>query len=45
MKTSLCNRMGDQYMSKSLICYVEKEKMLKVTIDVVVHRLMGDRKY
>ena len=31
MKTSLRNRMGDQYMSNSLICYVEKEKMLKVT--------------
>ena len=47
VKTSLCNYMGDQYMSNSLICYVEKEKMLKVTNAAVVDRFkkMRDRKY
>jgi len=47
VKTSLHNRMGDQYMSNSLICYVEKEKILKVTNAAVVDRFkkMRDRKY
>jgi len=36
VKTQLHNRMGDEYMNHSLICYAEKEKMLKVTNDVVV---------
>ena len=38
VKTQLHNRMGDEYMNHSLICYAEKEKMLKVTNDVVVDR-------
>jgi len=31
VKTYLRNRIGDKFMSNSLICYVEKEEMLKVT--------------
>ena len=47
VKTSLRNCMGDLYMSNSLICYVEKEKMLKVSNAAVVDRFkkMRDRKY
>ena len=47
VKTSLRNRMGDQYMSNSLICYVEKEKILKVTNPAIVDRFkkMRHRKY
>ena len=47
VKTNLRNHMGDQYMSNSLICYVEKEKMLKVTNAAVVDRFkkMRDHKY
>ena len=39
VKTSLRNGMGDQYISNSLICYLEKEKTLKVTNAAVVDRL------
>jgi hypothetical protein len=47
VKTCLRNSIGDQYMSNSLICYVEKEKMLKVTNADVVDRFkkMKNRKY
>ena len=47
VKTQLRNHVGDEYMNHSLICYVEKEKMLKVTNDVVVDRFRksGNRKY
>ena len=31
VKTFLRNRIGDKFMSICLICYVEKEEMLKVT--------------
>ena len=40
VKTELRNRIGDIYMSNSLICYVEKEEPLKVTNEAVVHRFM-----
>ena len=40
VKTYLRNRIGDKFMSNSLICYVEKEEMLKVTNEVVVSRFM-----
>lgn len=40
VKTELCNRIGDRYMSNSLICYVEKEELLKVTNDAVVRRFV-----
>jgi hypothetical protein len=40
VKTRLRNRIGDKYMSNSLICYVEKEEMLKVTNEAVVHRFV-----
>jgi hypothetical protein len=40
VKTNLRNRIGDEYMSNSLICYVEKELMLKVTNNAVVRRFM-----
>jgi len=40
VKTNLRNRIGDEYMSNSLICYVEKELMLKVTNNAVVRCFM-----
>ena len=40
VKTYLRNRIGDSYMSNSLICYVEKELMMKVTNEAVVRRFM-----
>ena len=40
VKTYLHNRIGDSYMSNSLICYVEKELMMKVTNEAVVRRFM-----
>ena len=40
VKTELRNRIGDIYMSNSLICYVEKEEPLKVTNEAVVRRFM-----
>ena len=35
-KPHLHARIGDKYMNNSLICYVEKEEMLKVTNEIVV---------
>jgi hypothetical protein len=40
VKTELRNCIGDIYMSNSLICYVEKELMLRVTNEAVVRRFM-----
>jgi uncharacterized protein Smg (DUF494 family) len=40
VKTELRDRIGDIYMSNSLICYVEKEEVLKVTNEVVIQRFM-----
>jgi hypothetical protein len=40
VKTYLHNRIGDEYMSNSLICYVEKEEMMKVTNETMVQRFM-----
>ena len=40
VKTELRDRIGDIYMSNSLICYVEKEELLKVANDAVVRRFM-----
>ncbi|KAG2539393.1 hypothetical protein PVAP13_9NG471214 [Panicum virgatum] len=40
VKTSLSNRMGDDHLSHSLICYIEKEEMKKVSNEAVVHRFM-----
>lgn len=47
VKTYLRNRIGDEYMSNSLVCYVEKQEMEKVTNDIVVRRFkaMAKRKY
>ncbi|KAJ1266202.1 hypothetical protein BS78_08G132900 [Paspalum vaginatum] len=47
VKTHLRNRIGDEYMGNSLICYVEKEQMMKVTNEAVVHRFMTmkDRRF
>jgi hypothetical protein len=39
VKMYLRNRIGDEYMSNSLICYVEKQEMEKVTNDIVFCRL------
>ncbi|XP_040381762.1 zinc finger MYM-type protein 1-like [Oryza brachyantha] len=38
VKTGLRNRMGNKYLSDSLICYVEKAELNKVTNDVVIGR-------
>ena len=40
VKTYLRNHIGNSYMSNSLICYVEKELMMKVTNEAVVHCFM-----
>lgn len=40
VKTNLQNHTGDQFMSNYLICYVEKEEMMKVTNEVVISRFM-----
>nr|CAE05818.1 OSJNBa0028M15.10 [Oryza sativa Japonica Group] len=40
VKTYLRNKIGDEYLSDSLICYVEKEEMKKVTNEAVVRRFM-----
>ena len=47
VKNYLRNRISDDFMSDSLICYVEKEEMKKVTNDAVIHRFMNlkERKY
>ena len=47
VKTFLRNRIGDKFMSNCLICYVEKEEMLKVTNEAVVCRFMKiqDRRF
>jgi hypothetical protein len=37
VKTNLRNRIGDEFMNNCLICYVEKEEMMK---DAVVRRFM-----
>jgi hypothetical protein len=40
VKTGLRDRIGDIYMSTSLICCVEKEELLKVTNEAVIQRFM-----
>jgi hypothetical protein len=40
VKTNLRNRIGDQFMSDCLICYVEKEEMMKITNEFVIRRFM-----
>lgn len=40
VKTNLRNRIGDQFMSDCLICYVEKEEVMKVTNESVIRRFM-----
>ena len=40
VKTNLRSRIGDQFMSDCLICYVEKEEMMKVTNESVIRRFM-----
>ena len=41
VKTSLSNCMGDAHLSNILICYLEKEELMKVTNDAMVHRFMN----
>jgi hypothetical protein len=41
VKTTLSNRMGDAHLSNRLICYLEKEELMKVTNDAVVHCFMN----
>jgi len=40
VKMNLRNRIGDQFMSDCLICYVEKEEMIKITNESVIRRFM-----
>ena len=40
VNTNLCNCIGDEFMNNCLICYVEKEEMMKVTNDAVVRHFM-----
>jgi hypothetical protein len=40
VKTHLRNHIGDEHMSNSLICYVEKGEMMKVNNEAVVRRFM-----
>jgi hypothetical protein len=40
VKTHLRNHIGDEHMSNSLICYVEKGEMMKVSNEAVVRRFM-----
>jgi hypothetical protein len=40
VKTTLRNRIGDEFMNNCLICYLEKEEMMKVTDNVVDCRFM-----
>jgi hypothetical protein len=40
VKTKLRNHIGEIYTSNSLICYVEKEELLKVTNEAVIQRFM-----
>jgi hypothetical protein len=40
VKIYLRNRICDKYISNSLICYVEKEEMLKVTNEAVIRCFM-----
>jgi hypothetical protein len=45
VKTYPPNRIGDEYMSNKLTCYVEKQEMEKVTNDIVVRRFKAMAKY
>jgi hypothetical protein len=40
VKTNLRNRIGDQFMSDCLICYVEKEEMMKIMNESMICRFM-----
>ena len=40
VKTTLRNHIGDKFMNNCLICHVEKEEMMKVTNNAVIHRFM-----
>jgi hypothetical protein len=36
VKKKLCNKMGDQFMSDCLICYVEKDIFSAISNDAVI---------
>ena len=38
VKNALRNKMGDDYLSNSLICFVEKEMLDNITNEVIVKR-------
>lgn len=40
VKTTSQNRISDESMDNILICFVEKEEMMKVTNNIVIHRFM-----
>lgn len=46
VKTTLRNRMGDEFLNDCMICYTEKDHFDKVTIDTMVKKFqnMGDRR-
>ena len=45
VKTYLRNRLNDDTLSDSVICYVEKEEMKKVTNDQVIDLFMKIRSH
>ena len=38
VKNALCNRMGDDYLSNSLICFAKKEMLDTIPNEVIVKR-------
>ena len=46
VKTTLRNRMGDEFLNDCMVCYTEKDHFDKVTIDTMVKKFqnMGDRR-
>ena len=40
VKKNSRNRIGNRFMSICLICYVEKEEMMKITNEPMIHRVM-----
>ncbi|XP_062218173.1 uncharacterized protein LOC133918342 [Phragmites australis] len=44
VKSHLRNRIGDEYLSESLICYVEKRELERVTNDVLINRFQNYKK-
>jgi hypothetical protein len=41
VKSALRNKMGDDYMSHSLICFVETKLLVQIPNEVIVQRFHG----